>query len=95
MANVPEVSSFQISAAYHLAKKLQALVEVRFEPVFGESEFWIECNLSSEARVFLYNDGAEISGKDMDIRLEIYDFLNEDEMMHEFLNRIAAIIERK
>ncbi len=28
------------------------------------------------------NDGAEISGAEMDIRLEIYDFLNEDEILN-------------
>ena len=94
MKSAREISSFQISAAYDLAKKLHAIMEVKFKFVLGEREFWIECNLSNEVKVFIYNDGAEISGKELDIRLEIYDFLNEDEMRHDFLKHVVIVSEK-
>lgn len=87
-----EISDFQIRIAYDLTEMLHDAVWVKFKPVLGENEFWIECNLTNKNKLFIYQDGAEISGEDVDIRLEIHDFANEGDMRRDLLNHVAIFI---
>lgn len=57
----------------------------------GQNEVYIYGKVK-ELEIWIYKDGAEIGGKNIDKRFEKYDFSSEDELIDAFQNEIESLI---
>lgn len=47
---------------------------------------------SGDVAIYIYDDGAQIAGKNIDFRYEIYDFDTEEELILNFIQQLKAIV---
>jgi hypothetical protein len=85
-------NNFQKTVEKYILNKLSSLNKViKKREIRGSKDIYIEL-AESNVCIWIYDDGAEITGKDIDSRFEIIDYNNEEELIIDFTSYLEKAL---
>ena len=89
-----ELNSFQIECEQKLLEIIQrSNCKLLNRKVEGINERFITGDLSAkDLKVFIYSDGAEISGTNIDERFESADYDSLDDLRDSFIKKVSSLL---
>ncbi len=89
---MPSLTNFQSKCESTLVKRLSDInTEIHKRELAGEKETYIH-GFIGEYEIWIYLDGAEIQGKEVDLSFERIDYDSEKELINVFVENIVRLL---
>lgn len=94
------LTMFQVRCMKELKKRLRAaglslnnvVIRESDEEWYAEKEIFIEAS-AGHLNVWIYEDGAHIRGRNINVSFEAPDYKTEEDLMHAFIEDVASLID--